>query len=532
MKKYQSILLASIAIGLASCEPDFENPISDGTYSNGDANFTTYVAIGNSLTAGYMDGSMFKSGQANSFPNILAGQLKYAGGGEFTQPSFADDVNNLGGLTLGGNPLPNFPTRLAILMQGGAGSPVNLAGQSTIDVTSLQQKAYNNMGVPGAKSFHLLAQGYGSLAGLQNGTANPYFVRHATSSSATVLGDAMSLNPTFFTNWIGSNDVLAYAMSGGTGVNQLGNTDVATYGSNDITDPQAFAFVYSTIINTLTSNGAKGVVATIPDVASVPYFRTVPFNPLTAQALGGDANVDALNTQLFGVLKAVLGNFQQEGRINLLSKTSANALLIKDESLTDLSAQITAAASQNPQLAPLAPILGYLYGQARHATAADLFTLPTSSLIGKPVTDPVLQQLPEPYASLLNKNGVTYPLGDANVLIPTEQREIVEATRAFNQVIRGIAAQKNLAVADMNKIMNDLVSGLYSEDGQKYTSNYFQGLGNLNTVMFSLDGVHPNARGYAFVANEVIKVINAHYKSNVPNVYVGKYAGPTIITSN
>ena len=50
--------------------------------------------------------------------------------------------------------------------------------------------------------------------------------------------------------------------------------------------------------------------------------------------------------------------------------------------------------------------------------------------------------------------------------------------------------------------------------------------------MFSLDGVHPNSRGYAFVANEVIKVINAHYQATLPMVYVGKYAGPTIVTSN
>lgn len=532
MKKYQSILLASIALGLASCEPEFENPIADGTYQSGRADFSTYVALGNSLTAGYMDGTMFHSGQQNSFPNLVAAQMKYAGGGEFTQPSYSDDINNLGGLVLNGNPLPGFNTRMVILMQEGSGAPVNLSGTPTIEVSNLQQKAYNNMGVPGAKSFHLLIPGYGNIAGLANGTANPYFVRHATSPTATVLGDAMSLNPTFFTNWIGSNDVLSYAISGGTGVNQLGNTDITTYGSNDITDPQVFASVYSTIINTLTANGAKGVVATIPDVTTIPYFTTVPYNPLTADKLGGNANVEALNTQLFGVLKQVLANFNQQDRINLLSTTQANAILIKDESLTDLSAQITAAASQVPQLAPLAPILGHLYGQARHATAQDLFVLPTSSVLGTPVNDALVASLPEPYRSMLSVNGVTYPLGDQYVLIPTEQQEIKTATDAFNQVIVTIAAQKDLGVADMNRIMRELVSGMYADDGQFYTSNYFQGLGNLNTVMFSLDGVHPNSRGYAFVANEVIKVINAHYQSNLPRVYVGKYPGPTIVTSN
>lgn len=532
MKKYQSILLASIALGLASCEPEFENPIENGTFQSGRANFSTYVAVGNSLTAGFMDGTVFPSGQQNSFPNILAAQLKYAGGGEFTQPSYSDDINNLGGLTIAGNPIAGFPTRMVILMQGGAGAPVNISGTPTTDVSKLQQKAYNNMGVPGAKSFHLLAEGYGSLAGLSNGTANPFFVRHATTPNATVLGDAMSLNPTFFTNWIGSNDVLAYAMSGGTGVNQLGNLNPATYGSNDITDPQVFASVYSTIVNTLTSNGAKGVLATIPYVTTIPYFTTVPYNPLTAEKLGGASNVEALNTQLFGVLKQVLTAFNAGDRINLLSGTTSNSLLIKDESLPNLSAQITAAASANPQLAPLAPILGYLYGQARHATSQDLFVLNASSIIGTPTDDAVLAQVPEPYKSLFAMQGVTYPLVDKFVLTPTEQTEVNTATDAFNQVIVGIAAQKDLGVADMNRIMRQLVSGMYADDGQFYTSNYFSGLGNLNTVMFSLDGVHPNSRGYAFVANEVIKVINAHYQATLPMVYVGKYAGPTIVTSN
>ena len=74
------------------------------------------------------------------------------------------------------------------------------------------------MGVPLAKSYHLLAPGYGNLAVVATGQANPYFVRHATSPTATVMEDVMSKNPTFFTNWIGNNDVLSFATSGGVGV--------------------------------------------------------------------------------------------------------------------------------------------------------------------------------------------------------------------------------------------------------------------------------------------------------------------------
>ena len=47
------------------------------------------------------------------------------------------------------------------------------------------------------------------LAGVPLGTANPYFARMASSPNATVLEDAVSQNPTFFTiSVMGGNDVL------------------------------------------------------------------------------------------------------------------------------------------------------------------------------------------------------------------------------------------------------------------------------------------------------------------------------------
>jgi lysophospholipase L1-like esterase len=551
--KNKFIYLAIIAAGFASCEPEFENEV-DANYSSGEADFTTYVAVGNSLTAGYMDGTVSRVGQTYSYPNLLAQQFALVGGGAFTQPSYAEDVNNLGGI-MG---VPGFNTRLIINASpkiGPNGSYVydenkNIvanglqpkAGTSTI-ITTSQTMAYNNMGVPGAKSFHLLIPGYGSL--------NPYFGRHATSPTAAVLRDAMTKNPTFFTNWIGSNDVLAYATSGGTGVDQIGNQNIGTYGSNDITDPTAFAFHYNLIINGgthptfgtftgLAQNGAKGVVCTIPSVTSIPFFTTVPYNPLTAMKFGNDstknrqeqtvenqvqvgtATINQLNTLLYGPLKQALTAFGAGSRINLLSTTGGNPLLIKDESLTNLSAQLTIAFT--PTLgATTAAFYGNVFGQARQATANDLILLTTSSVIG---TAPA--GVPAP----LDKFGITYPLQDQHVLIPSEITAIANATTTFNTSIRAIAATKNLAVADMNTIMTQLVSGLRIETGQVYTANYFSGSATEGLVLFSLDGVHPNARGYAVITNEIIKVINAHYKSNLPLHNPSYFPGINIVGSN
>jgi lysophospholipase L1-like esterase len=505
--KNKFILVAALAIGFAGCEPEFENEVN-AAYTSGEADFTRYVAVGNSLTAGYMDGTVSRVGQTYSYPNLLAQQFALVGGGAFTQPSFAEDINNLGGFAGSAG-----STRLVI--DAAQGRPEPIAGTSTITLTP-QAKAYNNMGVPGAKSFHLGIAGYGAL--------NPYFARHATTPTATVLGDAMTKNPTFFTNWIGSNDVLAYATAGGAqadGVtpaadhNATGNLNPATYGFNDITNSGVFNNVYTNIINTLTINGAKGVVCTIPSVTSIPYFTTVPFNPLPAEATS--SNPTAIG--LYQFLAAVSG-----GRISPLSTAAGtkNPVLIRDESLTDIGPTIQAAAASTP-FAPFAASLGALYGKARHTTSADLVVLPASSIIGQP----------NPAGTApFNVNGVTLPLANKWVLTATEKARVAAATTAYNNSIVAIAATKNLAVADMNAVMNKLITGLQIETNSIYTANYFSGSGTEGQVLFSLDGVHPNARGYAVIANEIIKTINAKYKSILPLHNPTYFPGISILPTN
>jgi lysophospholipase L1-like esterase len=533
MKRKYLYILPILAILGVACEPSIgDDKINSETYYAGKADFSTYVAVGNSLTAGYMDNTVYRSGQKNSFPNILAQQFKEVGGGEFTQPSYADDVNDVGGLLLNGQPLPGFGTKMIVNMS--TGGPENIKGTPTIDISAstLQKKAYNNAGVPGAKVFHLLAPGYGSLAALAQGKANPYFVRTATSDETTVLGDAMSLKPTFFTNWIGANDVLGYATSGGEGVdqNEAGGIDPSLYGSNDITHAGVFKQAYETIVNTLTSQGANGVVATIPYVTTIPFFTTVPYNPLTPEAVGVE-NIDQLN-QFIGLIKMSLSAVGQGDRIDLFSKTEANPVLIQDKTLEDMSGVIKMGLQQAAAILPLTAeqieLLSQQLGRARHATGKDLLLLTSRTQIGADL--PI--STGNPVIDNMLKIGITIPLSDAFVLNPIEQQKIKDATDQFNAIIRGSASEHNLAVADMNELLTKAVSGLRVEDGQIYTADYFQGLGNLNTVLFSLDGVHLNARGYAFIALEILKEINKHYEANIPLVNPAVYPGPTLLPKN
>jgi hypothetical protein len=67
------------------------------------ADFTRYIAVGNSLTAGYADGGLYLEGQQNSYPSIIAKQMAAVGGGKFTQPLFTEaQANGSGYLKLTG----------------------------------------------------------------------------------------------------------------------------------------------------------------------------------------------------------------------------------------------------------------------------------------------------------------------------------------------------------------------------------------------------------------------------------------------
>jgi lysophospholipase L1-like esterase len=506
MKK---IIISTFAISAllftTGCQDDFDTDVQDIVVTKGDADFSNYISIGNSLTSGYRDNALYIDGQNESYPNIIAGQMKLAGGGNFVQPLMAD---NNGGLILLGNTIQ--ATKLYIKsFTNGSPDIVNVTATPTTDVLTKITGPLNNFGVPGAKSYHLVAPGYGNAAGILLGTANPYYVRFSTSTTSTVIDDAVLKHPTFFSYWIGNNDVLSYATSGGSGINQTGNLNAATYGANDISDPNVVAGAIKAGLDKLKAGGAtKGVIANIPYVTSIPFFTTVPYNPLTPALLG--SNITALNTNIYGPLKQVLSGLGAGGRLNLLSATNTNPVLIKDASLTDYNDAIRTALTPALGLAA-ATVYGQLYGQARQATAEDYVLLTTKSVIGTTATG---------VPTGLNVYGISYPLQNQHVLTKTETATVKTAVDAYNTAIKGLADSYGLAFVDANKKMVELngQSGI-SWDGVKYSAKFVTG------GTFSLDGVHLTGRGYAIVANEFIKAINTKYKSTLPQVDPNKYSG-------
>ncbi len=535
MKKFIYLILSMVlATGLVACEPEFENPVSGDNYTGGKADFSKYVAIGNSLSAGYTNGTLYKSGQENSFPAILAEQMKLAGGGNFTQPYLEDDTKDIGGMTVAGQTL--LEPKLIIDLS--AGGPARINQTPSIKLNDIHPGPYNNMGVPGAKIFHLVANGYGNIANIALGKANPYFVRMASEPNKSVFEDVMAQHPTFFTLWIGNNDVLWYATGGGVGVDQdeAGNIDPSTYGPEDITNANVFGAIYNNMVNMLTASGAKGVVATIPDVASVPYFTTIPYAPLNP-ATNADyaAMIPTLNQQ-YGLLNQAFAALGVPERAISFPTDAAGALVIKDEALTDISAQLNVALQAGGLDAQTAAVLSAQYGQCRQATAEDLIVLPAKSVIGQ-INQAHMQALigmgvPATQAAQLSVEGITYPMEDKWVLTADEISHVRNVTAKYNQIIAGIAVtNENVALADMASVMQKMKNGLVIDDGTIYTADYFNGT-NLDELSFGLDGVHPTSRGYAIIANEFINVIENNFDAKLPRVIPAQYPTFDILPSN
>ena len=258
LKSFSLILVIAF---VSSCKTNITPP----TPTKGSVDPTRYVAVGSSMTAGYADGALSFQAQQNSFPNLIALQLKQIGGGNFNQPLVSS--SSIGVSSSGGAPFKMGYATDCLGVTSLSPVPVAASGDVSIFATDTYMgMPFNNMGVPGVKVITMAAPGYGNqLNGA--GHYNPFFYRMAMNPlTSSVLSDATSQNPTFFTALIGMDDVLSYAMAGGA--------------SDSITSAADFTAALNVVINGLTANGAKGVIGNIPDILSMPFFTTIPYNGL------------------------------------------------------------------------------------------------------------------------------------------------------------------------------------------------------------------------------------------------------------
>ena len=114
---------------------------------------------------------------------------------------------------------------------------------------------------------------------------------------------------------------------------------------------------------------------------------------------------------------------------------------------------------------------------------------------------------------------MSVPLASNWVLTENEVAEAQAAVNSFNGTIQAVTSQYGWAHWDAYAVLNQVTGpGLPMDDFVLTGDLVFGGL-------FSLDGVHPTARGNAVIAKLMLETIDAHYGSNLSDVHldVGDY---------
>lgn len=208
--------------------------------------FDTYVSIGDSLAAGFSNGSLVETHQRYSVPLFIAQQAGVSG-------SFQQPIVGAPGIPAELGLVSLVPTVIAPVSSS-PGQPLNLN----------LQRPYNNLAVPGATAPDALTRV------TDGGGLHDLILR----GLGTQIEQAKALHPTFITLWIGNNDVLGAALRGKVIPGQT------------ITPTQTFRQVYAAILVELRTTGATIVAANLPDVTSIPFVTTIPpvvVNPATRQ---------------------------------------------------------------------------------------------------------------------------------------------------------------------------------------------------------------------------------------------------------
>ena len=514
-------LAASALFLLAACDPKIDTPSPSG---DGKIDISNYISIGNSLTAGFASNGLYLEGQKVAYPVLLAQQFKLAGGGDFNAPLFSEDQKDgTGYLRLDGFLSPTSPVLTTVPVDPDAiGGKSAFAYNPRINPDSLVLKPYSgpkihNWGVPGIRVADIEAAGYGF--------PNSYFGRMLSESekpATSYSGKVLAQNPSFFTCWLGNNDVLGYSTSGG----------YVDLGS--ITDPSLFTANYSGLINNLSALATKpkGVLANIPDVTSIPFFTTVTPAVKTAMSALGVPNLYEFKfDSIFqNVIVPILIN--PDPAVVILNPAKVNALPTTRLASLGVTGGFEGDIFLTLTFSPYAGLLGKEGGKPGGAGAGKAWRDIIKLLVGTFVLPPPFNAVPKDQLEALawSKSGLdtTKPFGvhpknpipDVFVLNQNETARAKNAVINFNQIIKNVADSKGYAFVDANKFLGEITKGAYY-DAISANASFLSG------GVFSLDGVHLTPRGNAIAANEFIKAINSKYGTRISVLNVGQYRGVT-----
>lgn len=244
-------LLLALVLGLSGCgDASLDSPPVTNEV------FESYVALGNSITAGYQSDGINATRQQQSYAVLLGEQM----GTSFHLPTIPD---------------PGCPPPLLNLLSGERAGENTSAETCTLRETPVPP-VVNNVAVPGAKVFDALSNLDPNQPG-QPPDPSPNPLTTLVLGGQSQVEAAARANPTFATVWLGNNDILNAALSGET----------------TGTQPSTFRQQYAQILDSLEAAGAqRGFLIGVIDVTLIPHFSA-------GQAYGAaEQQINVLGSQL------------------------------------------------------------------------------------------------------------------------------------------------------------------------------------------------------------------------------------------
>jgi len=433
MRKSLIILLGAALAGLLATGCDLEAP-GHSTLTveqpSGAAVFGNYVAAGNSLTAGFMDGGLMMAGQATSFPQLIATQMGYPAG-SFMQPLLASP--GLGTRSTGDPMIAGGVLRF----DATTGMPTFLGTTPVTSVPSLLLTAtwpvpFSNLGVPGATLLDFSAALDRTTSQAPGNAFFDLVLRNPTFGNKSMRDQLIARGPTIATLWLGNNDVLGGATSGQP-------NDGVLYPAEDVnlTPPALFGPMYADMLDSVLDgvenrHGFRPLIftANIPSITSVPYFMPT-----------------AMFRQVAGLPDA--------GTLPVFTEEADAPLVIFLDAMAYLGA------------------------------------------------------------------GGTLPLPAATTLSAAETQLVGDTVDAYNAAIAAaVDARPEVFLYDANAALaalNPMAEGAHF----LVLAGSVGPVTAAQTTLFSLDGIHPNNRGYGVVANGFLATMNASLGTDFPMVDVG-----------
>ena len=224
-------------VALAACS-DNKQLLGPSTPVGGDI-FKSYVAIGNSITAGYQSSGINDSTQRQSYARLLAIQMG-------TQYHYA-------ALAKPGCPAPIANTQTGARVGGASAPPCALRiGSSVTDIL-------NNVAVPGARV----------LDPTSSSTVASNALTTFILGGKSQVQRALDARPTFVSIWIGNNDVLEAGASGII-------VPMAGVSPGIVSTQTQFQTSYDAMIKQLVDSepNLKGVLIGVVQVAGIPLMQS------------------------------------------------------------------------------------------------------------------------------------------------------------------------------------------------------------------------------------------------------------------